>query len=402
MKKRFFTYENGVVSLMALTFGALFFDRLAPVYLAPYLKQDLLLNNTQLGILAGGLALAWALSSYFITAWSENRNRNKLTFIAAVVIFSICSIGSGLAYTFAALLVARIIMGIAEGPVIPLAQAFIERESHPSRLGKNIGILQGLGPALFGSILAPIILVTIAEKMGWRAAFYIAGIPGLILGLIAWFYLKPSTTESKRKKDTSLSFAECLKYHNVRWALVLACCIIGWWFGSLPFIADYFVQEQGMSPDEMKKTMGLLGISGLVASIAVPTISDKIGRKRALQIVFFIGILYPFSVYFLGGSVFQLPAIFITYALMGAVGVAGALVPAEAVPDHLKVKTLGLITAVAEIFGGVLIPGISGALSDLIHPSAFLWVSAFLAIAGFIFTFKLKKPEISLTQSKDQ
>jgi sugar phosphate permease len=66
MKKGFFSYENGIVLLMALTFGCLFFDRLALNFLMPYVAKDLNLNNTQIGILAGALSLAWAYWAFCI------------------------------------------------------------------------------------------------------------------------------------------------------------------------------------------------------------------------------------------------------------------------------------------------------------------------------------------------
>lgn len=391
--KKLFTYENGIVSLMALIFGAMFFDRLALNFLMPYVAKDLDLNNTQIGALAAGLALAWALSSYFITAWSENRNRHKLTFIAAVFVFSICSFGSGMAISFATLLIARVVMGIAEGPVVPLAQIFVERESTPSRLGLNVGILQAIGSALFGSILAPVILVAIAENIGWQKAFFVAGIPGLLLGCIAWFYIKPSTAISQStKEESSIGITALFKYHNIRWGIATACCFFGWWFATLPFISKYFVDNQGMSNDQMGATMGILGIAGLVASIIIPTLSDKIGRKKALIIAGVLGVFFPFAVYYLNGTSLQLPAMFISYALMGSLPIIAAVIPSEAVPAKLKAKALGLTTAIAEIVGGVMVPGIAGVLSDTIDDSAFLWVSAVLAILGIFCVLKLKKP----------
>ena len=397
--KKLFTYENGIVALMAFTFGALFFDRLALNFLIPFVTEDLLLNNTQIGLLAGGLSLAWAFSSYFTTAWSETRNRNKLTFVAAVFAFAICSIGSGLAISFLTLLIARVVMGFAEGPVIPLAQTFVERESTPSRLGLNVGILQAVGSALFGSILAPIILVQIAESMGWRTAFYIAGIPGLILGLIAWYYIKPSTAESKAEQaNTTLNFKELLQYHNMRWGILAACCVFGWWFATLPFIANYFVNTQGMSADQMGMTMGLLGVSGLLSSILIPGLSDKVGRKKALLIGITIGLFFPFSVFYLNGSALHVPAMFVTYFMMGTIPLVAAIIPSEAVPDHLKAKAIGLTTAIAEVVGGVIIPGLAGALSDLIAPSAFLWVSASLALLGLVCVSQLKETHSKVSQ----
>lgn len=394
MKKGLLTYENGIVALMALTFGALFFDRLALNFIVPFVAKDLQLTNTHIGLLAAGLSLTWAFSSYFTTAWSEAKNKNKFTFVGAVLLFSICSFGSGLAVGFVTLLIARLIMGFAEGPVIPLAQTFVERESSPHRLGLNVGILQAVGSALFGSILAPLILVQVAENMGWRSAFYIAGIPGLIMGFIAWLYLKPSTTDSRAAKDdtdTAIILSDLLKYHNIKWGIPVACCVFGWWFATLPFISKYFTDVQGMSADQMGMTMGLLGVAGLVSSIIIPGLSDKIGRKKALLLAIGLGVLYPFAVYFLAGSGLHLPAMFITYFLMGAIPLVAAVIPSEAVPDHLKAKAIGLITAVAEIVGGVIVPAVAGALSDAIDESAFLWVSVGLAVLALLFTLKLQQ-----------
>lgn len=390
--KKLFSYENGIVSLMALTFGVLFFDRLALNYLVPYVSKDLDLNNTQIGLLAAGLSLAWAFSSYFTTAWSESKNKNKITFIVAIFIFSVCSFGSGMAIGFGTLLAARLVMGLAEGPVIPLAQIFVERESSPSRLGLNVGIVQAVGGALFGSILAPVILIQIAENMGWRTAFYIAGIPGLFMGILAAIYLKKSTAESRGKSEHSgFNVKELWKYNNIKWGTALACCVFGWWFATIPFITKYFTDVQGMEAGTMQKTMGLLGVAMLLSSLFFPGISDKIGRKKALLIALSLGIFYPFAVYFLNGTEVHLPAMFITYAMVGTIPLVAAIVPSEAVPNRLKAKAVGFVTAVAEIVGGVLIPAIAGGLSDIINESAFLWVAAVLAVLSLFFLSKLEE-----------
>ena len=377
---------------MALVFGALFFDRLALNYLVPYVSKDLSLNNTQIGLLAGGLSLAWAASSYYTTAWSEANNKNKATFLIAIIIFSVCSFGSGMAIGFGTLLIARILMGLAEGPLIPLAQVFVERESTPSRLGINVGILQAVGGALFGSILAPVILIQIAESMGWRTAFYIAGIPGLILGLVTFYFLRSSTTESRGAiQNTGFAVKEILKYKNVKWGAALACAVFGWWFATIPFITKYFTDVQGMSSGEMQKTTGLLGVAMLLSSLFFPGISDKIGRKRALYIAVCLGIFYPFVVYFLSGSCAHLPLMFLSFGMVGAIPLVAAIVPSEAVPSHLKTKAVGFVTAIAEIVGGVVVPAISGALSDIFTESAFLWVAAVLAVLALLFITKIEE-----------
>lgn len=394
--KKILTYENGLVALMALVFGCLFFDRLALNFLIPYVAKDLSLNDTQIGLLAGALSLAWAFSSYFSTAWAEANAKKKTVFLVAVGVFSLCSVGSGMASSFVTLFAARLLMGFSEGAVIPLAQNFVEKESSPHRLGLNAGILQGVGSALFGSILAPVVLVKIAEQIGWRDAFYVAGVPGLVLGLLAWRYIKASTAESIAvKEEKSINVHELWQYNNVRWGIAVACCVFGWWFATLPFISKYFVTVQGMTPDEMGKTMGLLGVSGLLSSIIVPALSDRIGRKPVMFIFMALGVLYPLAVYALAGSAFQLPAMFVTYFMMGCLAMVAAVIPSEAVPAHLRAKAMGLIMGVGEIVGGVLIPALSGILSDQINASAFLGVSGLLAMLGLIFVTQLQeKPQL--------
>jgi ACS family hexuronate transporter-like MFS transporter len=65
-ENRIISYENLVVVLMGAAFGFVFFDRLALNFLSPFLVPELHLNNTQLGALAGGLALTWAIAGYAV------------------------------------------------------------------------------------------------------------------------------------------------------------------------------------------------------------------------------------------------------------------------------------------------------------------------------------------------
>ena len=97
MKNRLFTYENGLLVLLSVSFGLVFIDRFALVYLSPFIATDLNLNNAQLGLLVAALSTTWAISCYFTTAWAEVNNKKKSVFITAVILFSLASITSGLA-----------------------------------------------------------------------------------------------------------------------------------------------------------------------------------------------------------------------------------------------------------------------------------------------------------------
>ena len=98
-----FTYENGVLLLLGLTFGFLFFDRNAAGNLVPFITNDLKLNNTQIGLVTSALSLTWAISAYAFGAWSDRIGVRKPFLLASVLSFSLCSFMSGIAQSFGVL-----------------------------------------------------------------------------------------------------------------------------------------------------------------------------------------------------------------------------------------------------------------------------------------------------------
>jgi len=178
-------YELTVVLLLGLAFGFAYFDRMAMTFLAPYVVKDLGLTNTQVGALGSGLSLTWALGAFLIGVWSDAVGRRKPFLLAFMVIFSFCSVLSGLAAGFGTLLASRVVMGAVEGPFLPICLAIIAAASVERRRGLNVGIVQNFFGSLIGTAIAPIVLVWIADHYGWRSAFYLSAVPGLVLGLAA-------------------------------------------------------------------------------------------------------------------------------------------------------------------------------------------------------------------------
>src|SRR3954452_25493906 len=67
-------YENLLVIVLFLAFGFVFFDRQAVPFLFPFISQEIGLNNTQLGIITGVLAVSWALSGAAVGKFSDKRS----------------------------------------------------------------------------------------------------------------------------------------------------------------------------------------------------------------------------------------------------------------------------------------------------------------------------------------
>ncbi len=390
MKKGLFTYENGLLALLSVTFGLVFIDRFALVYLSPFIAKDLGLNNTQIGMLVSALSITWAISGYYSTAWAEKNNQKKTVFIVSVILFSLASITSGLVTGFVMLILSRLLMGFFEGPTLPLIQSFVAKESSPNRAGLNMGILQSFGSTLFGFLIAPILLVALATQYGWRSTFFMAGIPGLIMAFLCWRFIKSSTAETDTTTtDESLSFTQLWDYKNIRVAVVMAALFMTWLNSCMTFMPKYFTEIQGFSGEEMGKTMGLMGVASLIAGVLVSALSDRFGRTLITKIFILIGLIFPLSIVFLKGSGLQIPMMFVGYFMFGAFPIVLGTVPSETVPMHSVGKAIGLIVAAGEIFGGVIIPFVCGVLADKFGLEMPFYVSTIAAFLAFIVSFSL-------------
>ena len=128
-------YQVMLVTLLSVNFGIVFFDRNATNFLMPFIQPDLGLNNTQVGVIAGALSFTWALAAFGIGLVSDKTGSRKGLLILATLAFCSCSFLTGIAGSFAILLGARMLMGVAEGGIMPISQALVVAEVDPRHRG---------------------------------------------------------------------------------------------------------------------------------------------------------------------------------------------------------------------------------------------------------------------------
>jgi len=386
-KNRIFSYEDLVVVLMGAAFGFVFFDRLALNFLAPFLVPELHLNNTQLGALAGGLALTWAIAGYAVGTLSDYFQNRKTLLVCAIVIFSICSVGSGLANSFLTLLAARLVMGFAEGPVLPIAQSIMAAESSEHRRGFNMGVLQNFFSALLSNFAAPLVLVAIGQIYGWRSAFYIAAVPGFVVAaLIVAFIREPSLGAapiSAASARNTIPLSTMLKHRNIWVCAIVSCLMVSWLLIQITFLPIYLVQVRGLSPSVMSVAVAATGIATVASSIIVPALSDRFGRRPILILSGFVGVIAPVAIVMFDGP---LPLLVLFMGLghlaVGSFSLFMATVPSETIPRTHVATALGFIMGMGELAGGFAGPALAGIASDVFGPSSSMWIAATLCICA--------------------
>jgi MFS transporter, ACS family, hexuronate transporter len=389
-------YQVGVVILLSITFGILFFDRNALGFLQPFVQPDLGLSNTQVGLLAGVLSLTWAFAAFGIGVVSDRTGSRKRLLLLSTLAFSVCSFLSGFAGSFMTLLAARALMGIAEGGVMPIAQAIIASEVRPEHRGLAMGVTQNFGSNLLGSFVAPLALTAFATSFGgWRHAFFIAGIPGLIAAVVMWRYLKeprieaPAAPTAPQEKMTLL---QALEERNILICAVMSVLLVSYLVVCWNFMPLYLTKVRGYDPQTQSWLMSTLGISATVGAFAISALSDRIGRRPLMIVMPFIGVALPLGAMYFNGSPWILACFFFFgWGLNGIFPLFMATIPSESVDPKHRATVLGLCMGSGELIGGALSPYFAGAAADRYGQQAPLWLMLVVAVAAGIIAIGLRE-----------
>lgn len=375
-RESFWRYENGLLAILTFSLGFTIFDRVAINLLSPYILIDLHLNNTDLGLMASALSVTLAVSGYFFGTFSDRaRNRKGILFVA-VVVFSLLSAVSGLAVSLLTMIAARMLMGLTEGPILPLSYAVLAMESSEKRRAFNMGVFANFATCLIGGVVGPIVLTHVANTFGWRVAFFITGVPGLFIAfLIFRFVREPKDRAVSHTEATAPAAAPVLGRRNVWLCLILTCGIYTWLLVTLVFTPIFLVRFVGMPITEMGYISAINGVAGFTLAVGVSWLADRIGRKPTVILFCLVGLLVPIGELWAHNSIALMSFLmFLGWSAIGVSPLVAGTIPSETVGSATVAKTLAIIIGVAEIFGGVLMPIIAGWAADRWGLEAPMWI----------------------------
>lgn len=391
------TSENLILAVLTLDFGTTFLARNALGYLTPFLSPALDLNNAQIGLLSSGLALSWALSSLTLSVVVRSGAPRRALLATLALLTAFASLGGAYAGTFAFLFAARIATGLFSGPVLPVAQSIITDVSEPSNRGLRMGILQTFGGALFGSVLAPLVLVPLAVASGWRAAFLVVALMSFAASiLVGRFLAVPESLGHVGPRTAAASsgpsFVDAIGNRNVRLCSLIGAAMVAWLIVGLTFFPLYLVSVLHAGNGNMSRLMSVLGASSMVAAILVPHLSDRHGRKPVMVIFSLLGMLLPVALLIAPNAGLGLSlALFVGGLAGGTFPLFMATIPAESAMIRMAAASIGIVQAAAEIAGGVLAPLIAGWLSDGFGLRAALWFCVGCAALAGVLALALKE-----------
>ncbi|MFP3578964.1 MFS transporter [Arthrobacter sp. SIMBA_036] len=380
-------HERRTVLLLSLGFGLVGLDRWIISPLFPSMMKDMGLNYQDLGNIIGALGLAWGVSALIIGGLSDKLGRKKVL-VGSIILFSLCSLLTGLASGLFSLILVRVIMGITEGAFGPTAVAATAESSRPKRRGLNMGIQQSTF-ALFGIGLGPIIATQLLQVVpSWHWVFGIMLIPGLVL---AYFIFKTireprdlptfesavATTSAEKAR-----WVDVFRYRNVRLAMLALCGAMTCIFVLSAMVPSYLTDFRGIEMTSMGIITSGIGLGAFAGQLAIPALSDRFGRKpvviAALLLAAALLLVFIFQGPFM--PVLFLLLFFIAFGANGCLALLAGTITVESVPAGSLAAAAGTVIGVAEIFGGGVAPSLAGFLAQnygIAYP-------LYLALAGLL------------------
>jgi len=265
---------NRVVALLALSILINYMDRGSLAIAAPLLKDELGLSASQLGIL---------LSSFFYTysfflplaGWMVDRFDVKWVMASGFFIWSAATALTGGLHSFAALLAARLLLGIGETVAYPSSSKTLAQyvpEVHRGFANALIVSGVGLGPAL-GTFAGGMLVAS----FGWRPFFFVLGFIGMawLIPWIKWMPQRGAIAAISPAGDRTVGFFEILEQRSL-WGTCGGLFGVNYvLYFEITWLPFYLVRERHFSLEAMAKIGGLGYLCYALAAILFGWISDR-------------------------------------------------------------------------------------------------------------------------------
>lgn len=165
-----------------------YLDRYVVAPLTTDLRREMGLSDTQLGWLLPVFILTYMVAAPLFGAWGDRGSRTR-PIALGIGIWSIATILSGLAHGYAHLLAARAIVGIGEAALVAIAPALLADLFPPQGRARVYALFNMAIPV--GAALGYVVGGQVGAHFGWRAAFFVAGVPGIALAAAALWLPDP-------------------------------------------------------------------------------------------------------------------------------------------------------------------------------------------------------------------
>ncbi len=352
-----------------------FFDRQILGAVGEMIRKEWGLNDTVLGTLGTAFTLIYAVVGLPLGRLSDKYARNKILSVG-VFLWSLLTVTSGFARNFVQMFIMRLGVGVGEATCAPAATSLIGDLFPATKRGKAVSIFM-LGLPI-GIALSYAVSGLIAQSWGWRSAFFIAGIPGLICAIWAYFTREPARGATEvhsigHKKREGSPFLLVLSIPTMWWLILSGALHNFNMYAIGSFLAPFLIRYHSLNI----KNAGLIamvvnGLAGIPGLIMGGYFGDLLGRtrKNGRMIVAAIALLITVPFMYLG--IARPAGDILGFTLLASIGMATMYVyystVYSAIQDVIEPSLRGTAMAIyffaMYVMGASLGPVGTGFLSD--------------------------------------
>ena len=239
-----------------------YIDRQVLAAVVQPMASDLHLSDERAGFLATAFLYAYMIGAPILGRLAERVSRWWII-AGSVAVWSVATGMTGLAGGFGVLLASRVIVGIGEAGYGPAAPALISDYFPIEKRGKVMALFYVAIPV--GSALGYVIGGQMNEWLGWRSAFYVVVLPGLVLAALSWFMREPhphrprvvSTSTLRADARTLLRIPSYLLNTAAMSAMTFAIGGIAFWIPK--YMSQRIAEESGLPTLSVLGDLGSFG-----------------------------------------------------------------------------------------------------------------------------------------------
>lgn len=294
-------YRHLTVGSMTLVAILLYLDRncMAEIAKLASFKSDLGINDEQKGWILGSFYLAYAIAQVPAGMLADKFGGRRMLTIY-IVLWSVCTVLSGLAWGFVSILIARLIFGFAQAGCYPTSGAMIRRWMPVASHGRASGIVS-IGGRIGGAITPALTAWLLSDVLSWRLLLVFYGLSGFLFAIFFWRMIRESPDEHPKcdqaerdlikagaepeppKDNAFLVVLRIMKSPNMWLMSALQFGInIGWIF-LVSWLPTYLTEVRNVDPKVGGVLVSIALFAGIVGMFLGGWVTDVLVKKLGVR-----------------------------------------------------------------------------------------------------------------------
>jgi MFS family permease len=386
-------YSNYVFILLFLLYMFDYIDRMVVTSMFSSIERDWGITHTQSGLLVSAVYWAIVILTFPISILVDRWSRTKTIGVMAIM-WSLATMLCALTGNFVQLFMARMLIGVGEAGYAPGGSAMISGLYPIDKRARMMGLWNAAIP--LGSAVGVLLGGIIAAKLGWKHAFGIVAVPGLIVAVLFLFvkdyktvdlsfYDKSSNKIKMEKKDMVTEFLSkpsvLLTYFGMAAVVFVTTSLLTW-------LPTYFENTRSIPQETAGKMASSVMVLALVGAPLGGFLTDlwRKSKENARLLFPALSTLLSAIVLFLALALFKGTVQYVLFLVFGVLVLAfisgAASVTQDVIHPGLRATSYAIAVVVQNLLGASTAPIVMGKIYDLTNIQTALSVLPFILLIG--------------------